>query len=234
MRPARAGGANSERTSTAPQEHRDRRKCVVRIAAQYINALLSRPTLKPTSLSLRLIAVALAALLPLGAARAASPAAQSSPLVAASADAVAITALMDKGQWAQALERADAVIKTRPRDLQVRFQRAVILAELSRTADAIAVYEGLIQDFPELPEPYNNLGVLYAAQGNYGAAYDQLQKALLAMPGYATAHENLGDLHIAMAVDDYQKAAKLDPKSRTVPAKLSAARELASRVRAVR
>jgi tetratricopeptide (TPR) repeat protein len=157
-----------------------------------------------------------------------------SPLAASSADSSAITALMDKSEWAQALERADEALKIRPRDVQVQFQRAVILAALSRTADAITAYEGLIRDFPELPEPYNNLGVLYAGQGNYDSAYAQFQKALLAKPSYATAHENLGDLLISMAVENYQQAARLDPKSRTVPAKLAAARELASRVRAVR
>jgi Flp pilus assembly protein TadD len=141
---------------------------------------------------------------------------------------------MDKAQWAEALQRADESLKTRPKDAQLRFQRAAILAELSRNADAAEAYEALIQDFPELPEPYNNLGVLYAAQGNYGAAYAQFQKALVALPAYATAHENIGDLLIAMAADHYQQAVLSDAKNRSAPAKLAAARELAQRLRAIR
>jgi Flp pilus assembly protein TadD len=182
-------------------------------------------------LRLRPASLIFAALLSAAAAQAAPI---STPLANTTGDSAAVAALMDKAQWQQALERADEALKARPKDAQLRFQRAVALGELGRFADTVAAYESLIQDYPELPEPYNNLGVLHASKGNYSAAYDQFQRALLAMPGYATAHENLGDLLISMAVDNYQKAEKFDPKSRTVPVKLSAARELATRLRAVR
>jgi tetratricopeptide (TPR) repeat protein len=76
--------------------------------------------------------------------------------------------------------------------------------------------------------------VLYAAQGKYEAARVQLNKAITAQPGYVTAYENLGDLYIAMAIDSYQQAARLDPKNHTAPAKLALVRELQTRVRAVR
>jgi tetratricopeptide (TPR) repeat protein len=148
-------------------------------------------------------------------------------------EASEIATLMAKQQWEPALQRADAFLARSPRDAQVRFQRGVILGEMARPQDAIAAFEALSQDFPELPEPYNNLGVLYAAQGKYEAARQQLQKAIDAAPGYVTAYENLGDLHIAMAIASYQQATKLDPKNRTAPAKLALARELSARVRAV-
>ena len=156
------------------------------------------------------------------------------PVPVPQSEAGEIAALMGKQQWQPALARADAFLARNPRAAQVRFQRGVILGELARPQDAIAAFEGLTQDFPELPEPYNNLGVLYAAQGRYEAAREQLRKALLAHPGYVTAHENLGDLYLAMAIENYQQAAKLDPKNRTAPAKLALARELTTRVRAVR
>jgi len=149
-------------------------------------------------------------------------------------EASEIAALMTKQQWEPALKRADAFLAGTPRDAQVRFQRGVILGELARPQEAIAAFEALSQDFPELPEPYNNLGVLYAAQGKYEAARQQLHKAIDAQPGYVTAHENLGDLHVAMAIASYQQATTLDPKNRTAPAKLALARELSARVRAVR
>lgn len=148
-------------------------------------------------------------------------------------EAAGIAALMSKQQWEPALARADAFLKKNPRDAQVRFQRGVILGELARPQEAMTAFEGLTQDFPELPEPYNNLGVLYAAQGRYEAAREQLHKAIAAHPGYVTAYENLGDLYVAMAAATYQQAAKLDPKNRTAPAKLALARELGARVRAV-
>ncbi len=148
-------------------------------------------------------------------------------------DASQIAALMAKQQWNDALARADASLARSPHDAQVRFQRGVILSELGRKDDAATAFEALTQDFPELPEPYNNLGVLYAGQGKYEAAREQLRKAIIANPGYVTAYENLGDLYVAMAAASYQEAANLDPKSRTAPAKLALARELGTRVRAV-
>jgi len=47
---------------------------------------------------------------------------------------------------------------------------------------------------PELPEPYNNLAVLYAARGDHDGARDALLRAISTHPSYATAHENLGDI----------------------------------------
>jgi Flp pilus assembly protein TadD len=133
-----------------------------------------------------------------------------------------------------ALARADEVLKANPRDAQTRFLRGVILTDLKRSADAQAVFESLAQDFPELPEPLNNLAVLYAADGQYELARTTLQRAIAAQPNYVTAYENLGDLYVAMAADSYQRASKLDAKNRTAPAKLALARDFAARVRAVK
>jgi Flp pilus assembly protein TadD len=112
--------------------------------------------------------------------------------------------------------------------------RGVILTELGKTIEASAVFETLIQEFPEMPEPYNNLAVLHAAQGRYESAYRLLQQALVAQPNYVTAYENLGDLHLSMAEQAYGKAVELDANSRTAKAKLEVARELNARIRAVR
>lgn len=185
----------------------------------------------PALLLRSLLAVAALALAPCAPAQGVTELPSTVPLP--QSDAAAIAALMGKQQWEPALARADAFLARSPHDAQVRFQRGVILQELARAQDAIAAFEGLTQDYPELPEPYNNLGVLYAAQGKYEAARDQLRKAIVANPGYVTAYENLGDLYVAMAVASYQQAATFDPKNRTAPAKLALARELGTRVRAV-
>jgi Flp pilus assembly protein TadD len=57
----------------------------------------------------------------------------------------------------------------------------------------------LIEDYPELPEPYNNLAVLYAQQKQFDKARTALEMAIRIHPGYATAYENLGDLHSRLA-----------------------------------
>jgi len=110
------------------------------------------------------------------------------------------------GRLDEALSRADAALKANPRDVQTRFLRGVILSDQKKPAEAQAVFEALAQDFPELPEPLNNLAVLYAADGRYELARTTLQRAIAAQPNYVTAYENLGDLYAAMAADNYQRA----------------------------
>lgn len=148
--------------------------------------------------------------------------------------AAQVAELLKAGKRDEALARADARLKENPRDAQVRFMRGVILTEQGKTTEASAAFEALIQEFPELPEPYNNLAVLHAAEGRYESAYRLLQQALAAQPNYLTAHENLGDLHLSMAEQAYGKVLALDGQQRTARAKLEIARELNARIRAVR
>jgi Flp pilus assembly protein TadD len=145
-----------------------------------------------------------------------------------------ITRLMRGGDLAGALARADAFLVKTPRDLQVRFLRAVILSDQNKTAEAVAAFEALTQDFPELPEPYNNLAVLHAGQGELDRARSLLQQAIIAQPNYVTAYENLGDVYVSLAAESYQRALKLDPNNRTAQTKLTLAREIGAKLRAVR
>jgi len=164
---------------------------------------------------------------------AAWPAAAQKPPPPLSA-ATEIGELMKAGRHDDALARADARLKDNPRDAQVRFMRGVILAEQGKTVEATAVFETLIQEFPELPEPYNNLEVIHAAQGRYESAWRLLQQALAAQPNYVTAYENLGDLYLSMAEQAYGKALGLDSGNLVAKAKLETTRELNARIRGVR
>lgn len=175
----------------------------------------------------------------LAAAQVAPPAtspATSRPLVptAPPTDAEAIDALIKEGRLDTALKRADEVIAKNPRNAQVRFQRALILTDLDRTADAIAALEGLSQDYPELPEPYNNLAVLHAAAGRYELARSLLQRSLDVAPNYVTAYENLGDLYVSMAADAYDRGLKLAPNSAAMKNKLTLVRDTGSKLRGAR
>lgn len=131
-----------------------------------------------------------------------------------------------KGDPAGALDRANRYLAQNPRDAQARFLKGLILADQGQSGDAIAVFTGLTEDYPELPEPYNNLAVLYASQGKYEAAKTALEMAIRAHPDYATAHENLGDLYARMAALAYDKARTLDSKNVTAQAKLARIRDL--------
>jgi Flp pilus assembly protein TadD len=137
-----------------------------------------------------------------------------------------VNALLRQGKAAEALAKADAYIAGNPRDPQMRFLRAVILAEQGRQDDAIAALTQLTQDFPALPEPHNNLAALYAAQGQFDKARAALETAIRLNPDYATAHENLGDVYARLAAQAYSRAKQLEPGNVTVPPKLALIREL--------
>ena len=134
--------------------------------------------------------------------------------------------LYDQGQAAQALQQLNAYLTDKPRDAQARFLKGVILTELNNPGDAIQVFSALTQDFPELPEPYNNLAVLYASQGQYEKAKTSLELAVRAHPGYATAHENLGDIYAQLALREYEKVTQLDKSNQSVGPKLKLIKQM--------
>jgi tetratricopeptide (TPR) repeat protein len=99
---------------------------------------------------------------------------------------------------------------------------------MGRPADAIAVFTKLTEDYPELPEPYNNLAVLYAQQKQYDKARTALEMAIRTHPSYSIAHENLGDVYAKLASQAYDKALQLDSSNSITQSKLSLIRELIS------
>jgi tetratricopeptide (TPR) repeat protein len=136
--------------------------------------------------------------------------------------------LYQQGKLQPALDKVDVFLKTNPRDPQGRFLKGLVLTEQKRTNDAIQVFTGLTEDFPELPEPYNNLAVLYASQGNYDKAKSALELAIHTHPSYATAHENLGDIYAQLASRAYDRALQLDKGNTTAQVKLSMIKDLFS------
>ncbi|MEO6146757.1 MAG: tetratricopeptide repeat protein [Sulfuriferula sp.] len=139
-----------------------------------------------------------------------------------------ISNLMKQGHLDAALDRANAYIAKNPQDAQTRFMKGLILTEQNKSAEAIKTFTALTKDFPGLPEPYNNLAVLYAAQGKYDEAKNALQMAIRTNPSYATAQENLGDIYAKMATAAYDKALQLDTHNTSAQTKLSMIRELFS------
>jgi Flp pilus assembly protein TadD len=132
------------------------------------------------------------------------------------------------GETALAMQRADKAIAERPRDATMRFLRAVMLTELQRTGEAIDALNKLIEDFPDLPEPYNNLAVLQAAQGRIDAARELLETALRHDPGYAVAYENLGDVFLRLAQRAFEHATGAGRTDDSLQRKLRLTRDLAA------
>jgi Flp pilus assembly protein TadD len=134
--------------------------------------------------------------------------------------------LVKERQFEAAQSKLDALIRERPREPQARFLRGVVETEQGRADAAIATFRGLIEDYPELPEPYNNLAVLYAQRGEIENARKALETAVRTAPNWAVARENLGDIYARLAAAEYDRAAKLDRDNKTAPAKLTLVRNM--------
>ncbi|WMW82308.1 tetratricopeptide repeat protein [Undibacterium cyanobacteriorum] len=141
-------------------------------------------------------------------------------------DASDASKLYKAGQLNEALKKIDAALTQKPKDAQMRFLKGIILTEQNKSAEAITIFTKLTEDFPELPEPYNNLAVLYASNGQYQKASVALEMAIRTNPTYGTAHENLGDVYAKLASQSYDKALQLDSNNATAKLKLNLVKNL--------
>lgn len=119
--------------------------------------------------------------------------------------------LIRADQPAQAIERADAWLAQRPKDPQVRFLKGMAQTRLGDTEAAYTTFTELVRDYPELPEPHNNLAVLHAGAGRLDQARAALETALQLNPDYTTAYQNLGDVYLRLASQAYRQSLRLSP-----------------------
>ena len=115
--------------------------------------------------------------------------------------------------YAQALKQLDEFLSEHPDDVEARLFRGVVLTRQGNIDEAIATFDQLSKDRPELPEPLNNLAVLYAAQGRYEDSRKVLLRAIELEPRYDTAQENLGDVYAKLANIAYERAFSLNNKN---------------------
>ena len=90
--------------------------------------------------------------------------------------------LLKAGHPAQALELADLGLEKNPRSAQLRFSRTVALERLGRTEEAAKALRSLIAEYPEIPEPYNNLAVIEAGMGSLEEAVKLLTAPCSSIP----------------------------------------------------
>ncbi|MDH3317982.1 MAG: tetratricopeptide repeat protein [Gammaproteobacteria bacterium] len=121
-----------------------------------------------------------------------------------------IRSLAQQSRYQEAYDQLETYLSRRPADEQGRLLKGVLLTRLDRIDEAIEAFRDLAGDKPTLPEPYNNLAVLYAAEGRYDEARQSLEKAVALQPGYATARENLGDIYARLAHLEYMRAYEID------------------------
>ncbi len=137
-----------------------------------------------------------------------------------------VNRLVNAGRWSDAIRHSDQFLASHPRDARMRFLKGLALTEQGQLTEAIALFTQLTEDFPELPEPYNNLAVVYSKQGRYEQARRSLEAAIRVYPGNATAYENLGDVYAKLASQAYSRAQQIDAGNAAVGLKLAMIRDL--------
>ncbi len=140
-------------------------------------------------------------------------------------DDARISFLMDKKPYI-ALQKIKSEFRITPNDARLLFYKGLILTKINKKKEAILTFTNLINQHPSLPEPYNNLAVLYAEFGKLDLAKETLEKAILTNKSYSTAHINLGDIYTQMATNAYNKALEIDNKNKIAHNKLKLITEL--------
>jgi Flp pilus assembly protein TadD len=152
-------------------------------------------------------------------------------LVAGAGPAVAdvsadVRALLSRGDANGALQLAVSAAAANPKDPQARFLHGVVLMDLRHDDAAMDVFTQLTQEYPELPDPYNNIALLHARAGRLEAAQQALETALRNDPGHRAARTNLGQVHLMLAVQAFEAAAAAGPLDAPVQRLLDGARTL--------
>lgn len=111
---------------------------------------------------------------------------------------VDVRALGNLGEWhlarndpKQALTWLETAYQLDPKYYEVRVNRVAAFIELNHLERAHAEALELVEDFPDQPEPYGNLGNALYSQGKLAEAIAQYKKAVAIRPDYAEAHFSL-------------------------------------------
>jgi tetratricopeptide (TPR) repeat protein len=139
-----------------------------------------------------------------------------------------IPALIAAGQWAPARSAVDQQLQSRPKDAQLLLYKGVIQRESGQLREALATFTQLTIDHPRLPEAWNNLAAVHAAQGQFEQARVALEKALHTHPSYATAYGNLGTVYARLASQAYSRALLIDAEGAVPNAKPSPQQQAAN------
>ncbi|MBF8268593.1 MAG: hypothetical protein HW386_302 [Gammaproteobacteria bacterium] len=131
-----------------------------------------------------------------------------------------IEGLIKQGQLDEALTLTNKSLTDDRDNVSYLFLKGLILTRQNNLDDAKKIFIRLTQEHPELPEPFNNLAVIYAEQGDFNNAREALQMAINTHPSYATAQENLGDIYAKMASKAYNQALELDQDNASAREKL--------------
>jgi Flp pilus assembly protein TadD len=137
-----------------------------------------------------------------------------------------VRALLARGDLPAALLKAQAGVASRPGEAQSRFVLGVVLMDMGRDAQALAVFTELSQAYPELPDPMNNIALLQARAGQLEPARQSLETALRNDPAHRAARVNLGQVHLMLAAQAWSQAVASMPTDSALLNKLHSVRAL--------
>ena len=125
-----------------------------------------------------------------------------------------------KGEWAQAESRTDALLAQAGVPLAYRLSalnlKATLAARTHRLALAVALYQDLLREQPGHVEALANLGLSLQKLQRYEEAVVHLRQAVALRPGHANSHLNLGLTYQSLgrtqeAKASYEAALALEP-----------------------
>ncbi len=128
--------------------------------------------------------------------------------------------LLKQEKFTDAFQFIQAYLIDHPNDPQMKFWLALLLNKKGSTQESLALYREITQQYPELAEPHNNLGMLLAQQGELEEAKLEFEMALREQPDMAFAMENLSQVYLLLTEQTLKKALALNPQSRTLATKL--------------
>ena len=143
------------------------------------------------------------------------------PITIAQNNTEEIKIFLKNGNYKKAENLINKTIENNLNNPEFLFYKGILETNLSKTNQAIDTFRDLTERFPGLPEPFNNLAVLYAEKGQFRLAKEILEQAIKTNPSYLTAHINLGDIFTKMASEAYNKALEIDKSNNIAITKLS-------------
>ncbi len=127
---------------------------------------------------------------------------------------------LDSRHYDQAATLGLTLLRQQPQNVQAKFLTALAFQLNGQQKIAARQYQELIKLAPKLPEPRNNLAMIYMNEGKYDQAIDLLVATLNTHPAYATAWKNLKKLYQGLASEAYRKALSKEKNPRSVMDKI--------------
>ncbi|MFT6915762.1 MAG: tetratricopeptide (TPR) repeat protein [Motiliproteus sp.] len=119
-----------------------------------------------------------------------------------------IKILINDGRSKNAMASIDRLLENNQADKRALLLKGYLLHSTEKLDQAQRVYERLIQLDPNMPETYNNLGVLFAEKGDKENATRILISTFDTNPAYAAAYSNLRGIFNEIAANTYREILK--------------------------